>query len=158
MLTEDQLRAVKRYSSAEFSKINGALRKGLRLSRDIRATVDALDDAISNSTCDSEVIVYRGVGQRYAEALIASNPDVGDIIEDAGYLSTSAKRDVAGEFAKYEPPGMMMRIKLPKGCNALYLAPYSVYPAEEEWLLPRNAELRILGYDDDTRTLELELV
>jgi hypothetical protein len=82
---------------------------------------------------------------------------IGDTIVDHGFLSTSRRREEAVRFMREGSSGMLLRIRLPQGCNALDLSPYSTNPDEQEILLPRETELLVLGYDADEDVLDLEV-
>ena len=53
---------------------------------------------------------------------------------------------------------MLLKIHVPAGSNALEMHPYSNHIEEHEMLLPRDAELRVIGYDANSDALELEVV
>jgi hypothetical protein len=84
--------------------------------------------------------------------------EVDDSLIDAGFLSTSTREDVAKRFLGWEGGGMLLKINVPAGRNVLDMHPYSVNRDEHEFLLPRDAELRVIGYDANVDALELEVV
>ncbi len=154
--TEKQEKALRRYSGQGYADINETLREGFLENSTLREEIAAIDSAIDEARCDTILIVFRGIGQEYADALKQRRLRKGDVIEDAAYLSTSTKQEIAKRFQAFEPPGLILRITIPKGAPALSLKPLSDYPDEDEWLLPRNTRLRVTGYDRVNRTLEVE--
>ena len=52
----------------------------------------------------------------------------------------------------------MLRIRARAGTPALDMAPYTLYPNEREFLLPRNSLLRVLGYKGSVSELDTEVL
>jgi hypothetical protein len=157
-LTEDEIAAVVAYSDAAYSEINGALRAGRDLNDDLSRTVERLDSAIAKSPTAKNLVVYRGVGEDYAGNLERLGLQAGDVIIEEAFLSTSTHEDIAKRFLGWTGGGMILKINIPAGSNALDMHPYSQFPEEHEFLLPRGANLRAIGYDANADALELEVV
>lgn len=156
-LTAEEAAAARAYSGAAYSKINNALRFGEDMDDEIRATIRHLNSAIRKSRTDRKLVVYRGVDEEYAGVLERRKLRAGEPVTDAAFLSTSTREDVARQFLGWEGGGMVLKIHVPPGSNALEMHPYSQHPEEHEILLPRDAILRVIGYDANADMLELEV-
>ena len=157
-LTSDEKDALKEYSGSAYGPINEALRFTEDIDDHSDALIKHLDSAIGKGVTDQNLTVYRGVDESYARTLERRNLRPDDSINEAGFLSTSTRKDVARRFLGWEGGGMLLKIHVPAGSNALDMRPYSKSPDEHEILLPRGAELRVIGYDPDADALELEVV
>ena len=157
-LSRAEKEAARRYSGSAYSKINLALRFEEPADRETLATIKHLDAALAKSSTSRKLIIYRGVDADYAAVLERRGLRIGDSIIDAGFLSASTREDVARQFLGWEGGGMLLKIHLPAGSNALEMQPYSEHPEEHEILLARDVELRVIGYDANSDELELEVV
>ena len=111
---------------------------------------DHLDHAISQNRLKREAVVYHGTGFHPGD-FASRHPD--RHIELPTYVSTSASRAIATEFARNASGGTsshVLRIRLPKGHPALPILNRSEYAggetgqrAEHEVLLPRNSRFKI---------------
>jgi len=119
--------------------------------------IHEIDRVLEHAILSEDVTVFRGVDARYARELEKLALQVDDVIEDAAYLSTSRAMACARRFMRHEPGGMLLKIRIPKGANALDMTPFSQNPEEEEILLPRGAMLRVTGYMAKEDMLELEV-
>ena len=81
-----------------------------------------------------------------------------DTFSEPGFMSTSTHLDVARGFLGSTGGGMILKIHVPAGRNALDMQPYSQFADEHEFLLPRGVKLRTIGYDANADALELEVV
>lgn len=112
--------------------VNGKLRSGFGGGNQ----VNAMDAAIARSTLPEEAILWRGMSH---------DPGLkrGDSFGDSAFVSTSADRGIAEEFAK---GGVLFSIKAPKGAHAADMEGLSPsYGSESEILLPRNSQFRVTG-------------
>jgi hypothetical protein len=157
-LTAAEIDALAAYSGAAYQRINRALRSGEDMDGDLRATVRLLDSAIAKHPVARRFTVYRGVGENYASELERLDLEEGDTIIEAAFLSTSTHLDVARQFLGSMGGGMILKIHVPAGGNALDMHPYSNFPEEHEFLLPRGVKLRAIGYDANADALEFEVV
>lgn len=157
-LTFEEKEAVAGYTSSLYSVINGALRYHEDVDDSVQVAIERLDSAIDKSSITEAITVYRGVGEDYAAELQRRAIEIGDILSDAGFLSTSKREKVARRFLGIMGGGLLFKIRIPKGRKGLSAGPYSKYSDEEEILLPRDAELRVIGYDAENDALELEVM
>ena len=111
-------------------------------------TIKQIDSSISGKT-DSNMMVYRGI------AIGAGDIDVGDVISNAGFTSTSAVKDVADDFANYYG-GTTISIKIPAGTKALFIGYNTGGDFDEaEVLFGRGASIKIVGKEDGAIVGEL---
>lgn len=157
-LSSEELKAVKVYSGDRHREINTCLRGEEPCAAATLALVKAIDAAISKARLPHERILFRGVGVAAASRIRASGLAVGSSLIDDAFMSTSTSPSTAGMFAHFPPGGLMLKIHAPSGMRALDVGPYSLYPDEGEFLLPRGTELRILGYDPAKSELECEVI
>jgi hypothetical protein len=156
-LSKDEAAAVRYYSGSGYHRINAVLRSGARSSPAISRQVGLIDDALAGSRLSEDVVAYRGVSGAYAEALRSGGVRLGLVLSEPAFVSTSRQVDVAELFAEMPPGGFVFRIRLPEGCAALDIAPYSAYPGESELLSPRDLAFVVTGYDAGRRVIEMEL-
>ncbi|MEU4575874.1 ADP-ribosyltransferase [Nonomuraea sp. NPDC023979] len=143
-VTPEQLRALEFYGGIGHRRINEALRARAAdpdavWSPVVADEIAAIDRAIAVSRLPSDVVLHRGVGSKYLEAL---NVDIrspremealeGRVITEAGYLSTSV-----GRRAGFDGDLRMM-FRVPKGHAAINLFPVTKLRNEREILLRRD--------------------
>jgi hypothetical protein len=180
MFSDENKRAIKSYtSSTAFKVYNGALRDNdsEKLGK-YKESIDQLDAAIAEhgEVFGSDVKVYRGF-QIKKNAFednaanwidIIENLDVGDILTDDGYVSTSNSPEVAygdfgggtgqfpdlanGELFKSNrgntESSVFWSIELPEGSTAMAIPKelgYNGNDYEDEVLLPRGAQMEIIA-------------
>jgi hypothetical protein len=153
-LTDAELEAVKDYTHTGYLAVNQALRQGAT-SNAIANSVGLLDSALSKSGLTDSVTVYRGIDAEGAAALSAQGFGYGQIIEDAAYMSASRDLAEGKKFAGQE--GVLLAISAGKGQRAFDVSDVSsVGTAEREILFARGSRLKVVRWDNETRTLYLE--
>lgn len=157
-LTDDELAAAKAYAGQLYVRINETLRFGNQADSEVQQTIDCLDSAIGKSETKEDLVVYRGVDAEYAAQLAKRELRAGDRIVDAGFVSTSKHKSVAKRFLGFVGGGMLIKVRIPSGSKALLMNPYSECPDEDEILLSRDAEMRVIGYDEKEDALEVEVL
>jgi hypothetical protein len=147
-LDSTEMGAVKSYSAAGYSDINGYLRGKKTLSeleflepKELKRSITALDGAIAKNEVNRDLILYRGFGEG------APIIDVGQAITDRGFISTTISEEQARLKAW---GGMLAEIQVPAGQSALALGEASITPYEFEMLLPRGTSFRVVA----SRTVE----
>lgn len=125
--------------------------------------VSILDYVIDSSPrMQNDLVVYRGVYDAYKDGtkIDPSLLKPGDILSDSAFLSTTM---LSSTSITNDNRNIIMKINIPEGSKALYLeslAGVGNY-GQQELLLPRNSELRLLKdcYTENGKVvLELELV
>lgn len=87
-----------------------------------------------------------------------------NLINELLIVSTSFDKDVAEDFAwgyKYEEidDWVIFKIKAKKGTKGVYMGDNLQYlNGEQEVVLQRNQEFKIISYDEETHVLEVELI
>lgn len=136
-LTGTQKSAVVSYTSSAYEAMNDYLRtKGIYGAPDrTKQLIKQCRAALKKASIPEEVIVRRGSGYNMLKELgidiSEANKDklIGGIVQDFGFLSTSP--DPSGGFSS----SIEYIIKIPKGSQAMYVAPISQIPSERELLV-----------------------
>ncbi len=138
--------------------------------------VDNLDKAFDKSALGQDLTVYRGAYISENNYQAALSLKEGDLLNDFGYLSTSANPEIAKGFAKllpgYDFPGeadedgnwipdtsrtpVLYKINLKAGQSALRVRDHTGqtdFLNEEEVLLPRNSKLKVTKISKSTQTV-----
>ncbi|WP_157246059.1 ADP-ribosyltransferase [Nonomuraea typhae] len=128
-LTAKELRALESYGGNGYQRINSGLRAkavdpGVVWSPDVAAEIAAMDRALAKSQLPSDVVLHRGVGKGFLEAVgvdIESPAHMealeGAVITEPGYLSTSV-----GRRAGFDGDVRVL-LRVPKGYDALNMYP-----------------------------------
>ncbi|MFF4623116.1 ADP-ribosyltransferase [Nonomuraea jabiensis] len=128
-LTDEERRALEFYGGPGYLKINPALRAkaadpGVDWSPEVADKIAAIDQAIAKSHLPSDVVLHRGVGKAFLDAMGVDikSPDEmmrlrGRVITEPGYLSTSVGR--RGGF----DGDLRVMLRVPKGHEALNMFP-----------------------------------
>ena len=136
-LTGTQKSAVVSYTGSAYEAMNDYLRtKGIYGAPDrTKQLIKQCRAALKKASIPEEVIVRRGSGYNMLKELgidiSEANKDklIGGIVQDFGFLSTSP--DPSGGFSS----SIEYIIKIPKGSQAMYVAPISQLPSERELLV-----------------------
>jgi hypothetical protein len=173
MFDQDARNAVRSYTSSNAFKVwNRDLRNGdpERLSKQ-KESIDQLDAAIAEhgEVFGSDTTVYRGFRIQPGDTpgrtdwtSVMKNLNVGDVMTDDAYVSTSNKPEVAygdigaaagqgvtdGDYSSdYEGSNgsIFWSIKLPEGSTAMGIPPELGYhgDSEDEVLLPRGSQMKV---------------
>ncbi|WP_286118851.1 ADP-ribosyltransferase [Thermoactinomyces sp. DSM 45891] len=161
---------VRGYTMADYSSINSYLRsdffEGLDQAK-IEKSIKHMDKAFSRTRLYQDTIVYRRVSER---AFGMQNGDLinedskinmdgfegfktlfqGKMKKDPAYMSTSIIKDAASGFSELP---ILMKIHVPQGVPAMYLAPLSNFPDEMELLLPRNRTYKVTNISPVTEKI-----
>ncbi len=127
--------------------------------------IEAIDSAIAKAP---EVIPENSAVFRVVDAGFFEETEVGSIITDKGYTSTTmrdlSKLDSA-EYKRYENAGKTI-VRIDLGSKKSGLAVNSIhkntnkvpldYLNEREFLLPRNTQYQYVGYDDENQVYVLK--
>lgn len=138
---------VKQYSGDAYIDMNDSLRgiggDYMEFTREeINKYIDGCTKALEKASLPEDTIVRRASGYNMLEELNINitesnkNKLVGGIIEDKGFTSTSP--DPRGGFSNYEKIEYI--IKVPKGSQAMYIAPISMHKGEKELLINRGSK------------------
>ena len=156
-LTDEELEALQDYTGSGYLRVNDCLRGDDDSDDAVERTIAALDSAIAKAISSEDMTVYRGYDTRVASYLSNHVLKLGSVVTEPAFTSTSRTEIRARAFAEW-PDGLVVRIKIPAGSNALDVSPYSVNPDEDEILLPRGSSLKVVGYDKLTKVIDAEVV
>lgn len=146
--------ALKVYTGSEYTAINRFLRGEDAGSAEVARNVRALDAALGKAALTDDVTVYRGLDRLGAERLASSGLRFDQVIVDPAYLSTSRRLEEAREFAGDN--GLLMAITARKGQRGVDVSEVSTMgTAEREILFARGSKLKVVSWDDVSRTLFL---
>jgi hypothetical protein len=135
-LSDAEVSALEQYLGDDFAEINAALRAGdLSNYGGSLANIGEIDSAIRKSVLAEDVVVFRGLGNTMTKKIAeAWDPNKNVSFVDAGFVSTSALKDVAKTFSKN-----IMEIVVRKGSHGLPVPANS----EAEILFGRNSRFRV---------------
>lgn len=107
-------------------------------------TIDKLDSALNKASLPKNISVYRG-----AVSSSVNKFNVGDILNDKGFLSTSLDKDFAIKMGRSMSEQInknfyLLEINAPKGTKAGFLDAAFGYKAEQEVLFARGQRMLIL--------------
>lgn len=136
-LTKTQQSAVVSYTGSAYEAMNDYLRaKGAYDTSDrTKNLIKQCQAALKKASLPEETIVRRGSGYNMLRELgldiTEANKDklIGGLVQDLGFMSTSP--DPHGGFSS----GIEYVIKVPKGSQAMYVAPISNFHSERELLI-----------------------
>jgi len=140
--------------------INENLRNGLDVDTQVYADIDNIQNALSRSVVDRDLIAYRGG--------TLPRIDSGATIKDMGFMSTTLNKEIAEEFledalAFYEVGSGIyptnFKVIVPKGTNGAFIDMVAGY-TEEELLLQAGTSFKVTSVNiiDDVQNVVLELI
>jgi hypothetical protein len=160
-LTPDEYDNISDYAGHIHYAINKYLRgtdtpgKGPNYDKNIKISSDEhiphIDSAIAKHTTEHPIHVWRGIQHNDAESMGLHPGNVGRVIHDKGYVSTSFDPGEAKAFAPIgrESKQHIIHIEVPKNSKALYLNNHSrgdlSIAHEHEVLLPRGSRFKYHG-------------
>lgn len=116
--------------------------------------------ALARMRLPEPVITWRGSIEADLYEALETLP--GDIIEDAGYVSTSLLRQIAEGFTSQDDDALLVEIAIPGGASvgAFTAAPDLVVDLREvEIMLPRGSQFLVTGTDREPQpVLYLEVI
>lgn len=157
-LDGDSYEVLTQYAGEEHKRINKHSRGapppplGMNASIDAEYQAEIMEDAIASAPrLAKPITVYRGLTMEAAVKI--DRAQIGSTILDKGFASTSTAETTARDFAQGGAP--ILRIKLPKGTNAISMHPFTEFDNEHEILLQRGSQFKITGKSDNYIDLEV---
>ena len=156
--------AYKRYTkNGYFEAINNALRGGIAKDSFVLDDIQTLDRLFHKIPLQilpkKDMVVYRGAFLTNELKDILQGKSKTNIFTDKAFVSTSKSKEVAEQFASGEDK-ILLQIRIPKGSKVIddeklpsYIA--SKMKSEQEVLLPRNAQFKVLSYDEKNKTVDV---
>lgn len=155
---KDVYEAVLGYQSSGYRAMNVALRKDLPIEPALQENIGRVRNAIAQSKpLKEDTILYRGVKKDFDKF------QVGQIVSDKGFLSTTARSDLAAEWAdrKYVSGGFIWKIYAPAGTRGLvpqFVTASRGYEGEYEFLFDIGAKFEVIKIDPINRIVEMRVV
>jgi hypothetical protein len=156
LAAQDSKTAVLMYQGNQGKKINEALRDPQISESAWQRYIDQLDSAIETAPpLKTSVTVYRGVTYNVGrDNQFWDRVEVGDVIEDKGFVSTTLRPSLAADFAYYndsvQSQGFVFKMDLPQGSKGIFPSSVlgldgGVTRTEAEFLLPRGSKFEVLS-------------
>lgn len=159
----NQRNALEGYSKDDYRKINDSLRgKDVDYSTPeqkerLDNQINTISDTLDSKELSEDMTLYRGLnepksifGEEYADKSLDQlrQENIGKVVYDDGFCSTSIDRGTAQDFAN-SWNGTVMEISAPKGANGMCMSEVSAYSGENEVLLQKGSGFRIddINYD-----------
>lgn len=155
-MTAKERGALTAYTGVDHREINDHLRHGEDLDEDLAAHVEQLDALLSRSRLGAPMVLYRTIAGEAADDLVNLATRPGTVITDAGFMSTSRDPVAAGRFDPDFGEAVFMVVRARAGDAALDVSTWSATGSEHEVLFSRGTRLKVIGWDDDHRTLTVE--
>lgn len=111
--------------------------------REVKSMVFGFDDHFAEAQpLTQDVETWRGM----SFTSDVTKGQIGTEFKDDGFISTSAKTDVARAYGANDTDGALLRVITPKGFRAI-----GIHSADQEIVLPRSTRFRITanGVNDD---------
>ena len=161
--TNAEAEGLRVYTSNDYTYINNYLRG---FSDDLgpvsTSTISDIDSALSKMELPADLTLYRGTSSAPFMNIVDKNYNgtldwnslVGKTFEDRAFVSTSVESKTA--FGG----GVRWEINAPKGSKGGMVNTFSMFPNENELLLPRNSKFLIKGIDkvDNNIILKMDLI
>ena len=152
-LSQEEKNALDAYTSSNaYKEINNYLRHSKDFSADVKdkrlSQIQALHHGLKSSIITHDIKVFRGFSSEAGIGKIISkigighqqNLSRGNLLYDAGFMSTSFSKEISQVFADYA----FLELTVPAGANGAYIGQYSLdYGYEKEFLLNCNQVIRI---------------
>ena len=152
-LTDRERQVFTGYTSGDHLKINGGLKSGT-----LTPEAAIIDAVLARAVFQETIVVYRGLGEEEAAALLAAAPAPGTVIREPIFGSTSRSPSVARRFmGRKPPPRLLLIIHLAQDSPALDIASISAHRRQREILLQRGTWMRVLRLDEANGTCEVEV-
>ena len=154
-LTQKETLSLYSYTGNSYTRINRQLRGKEEKSSYIQEIISNMDKAMKKASTTADIITYRGLSKKSFEKL-----EIGAVIKDKGFTSTTTKTNIAKMFAsssaaKSSSEPIVMEIKIPKGSRAVSLSRYTTHKNEDEILIDRDSEYRIVDIKNSHVVVEL---
>jgi len=145
---------IRSYTGGAYKIINKNLRNGGTPTYDDTQR----DIAIAMHAAPSRVVVVRGISSAAAKTLFAGSQGFakGAILRDAGYASTTRAVEIATSFGGTN--GYVMKINISKGQYVMPVKHMSKNPHEDEFLLPRESQFKIMAFDPKNQIISVDLL
>lgn len=156
--------AIEGYQNDGYIAVNNGLRSNATmLDPELQRNIDRIDHVIDVAPpLAKDTMLYRG----FRGGSGVENLQVGSVLTDSAFTSTTARKDFAQKWAGDDKDGYVMSIQAPAGTkgvipkfasNSLY-QDGSYFDYEAEFLMPRNTSMEITSINHTTKTIEAKIV
>lgn len=161
-LTPTDQDAVESYQGTDNAMINDRLRRNPEFASE--SIVGSLDKAATTASLTQPTKLYRVIKMNIDDPEYQGLQDLrpGDVISDAGFMSTTVNRNWA--INDYAPRGRynastILEIEAPAGTRGMVPASYTSRLREEyEFVLPRNTQLQVVSVSPVTGIVTVRIV
>lgn len=130
--------AIRDYTGDDYTAVNAYMRNGSgKLTASQKEDITPLKNVLNTMKINQDIVTYRGLD------VSRLNVQVGDVITDKAFISTSLKSDVADRAAAGSTDGGIMKVSVPKGTHGAYVSAYTQHPDEDEVLLAPNTKFLV---------------
>lgn len=146
--TDEEIEALRVWTTAQYGRINRYLRYGGWITNDLKAAVRNIESVLDKCTVPEEIIVCRGTGTAEIFRDVVGNWEndasalIGHEFSDAGFVASSVFED--GSFCPTGNGRAELFIRVPKGAHGAYIEQVSYVDIEAEFLLQRGYSYRII--------------
>ena len=143
-LDEKEVDAIEHYTTGGYYDISSYLRRGNKRPmysslEELESSIEEIDEALERSSIPQDVVVYRGTRTTHFQDV-----EVGDVIVDRSFVSTTTDRGLAEEVYVGGKKSMLVEIKVPKGSKGAAVGSVSMFGSNErEVLLARDTAFRV---------------
>ena len=151
-LSSDEAFDLDYYTGPGYVGINSRLRHDMSHTTSQESVRENLDSALQKGELPRDTVLYR--------AGVFEGSTVGDVITDKGFVSTTATRSIAEASTSSSSRSDVLRISASKGTKGGQLNKTSLYPHENEFLLPRGTSFRVtkIDFPGGIRTVHADIV
>lgn len=118
----------------------------------LHSHINALDSLFKDAAAPKQVVIYRGESYKPNWDKINSIP-VGETFINHSFMSTSAQKSVATAFER-SPTGTIT-VVVPKGAKVIPFSGHSNLASEDELLVARDTEFKVLSKKGRNITIEI---
>ena len=142
-LTAEEQKAVKIYTGSGYHGINSALREGDTNKWGYGPKIKALEAAINKHEIPQATTLYRGISKESYDSMFGENIQIGSIVKDKGFVSTSTSQSFAEGWKSH---GVTLHISMPKGAKGMNVEKISsVGSIEHEVILQHGSKFEVVS-------------
>lgn len=149
-LNSDEKEAMYEYALGGYQDVNDYLNGKFGGYENTQDMIEKIDSSMDKYNLEEDVVTYRGTSSDNY-----NNYDVGDVIEEKMYYSTSLSQGIAQTFADDCSNSIMAEIHVPRGTKSIYIGDNTDYDFEAELLLSRGLSYKVIKKEKDNIVLEV---
>lgn len=152
------------WDGRSYVEMNGALRQGKKPDAKTQASIDALTKVLGKHRLPHPVVVHRGV-ENSPENRKYFRDNVGKVVQDEGFVSSSLDQTAAEDFAEVfsdgQGNGIVIQMKVPAGAQGVYVGGQFDDEGgfdQQEVLLQRGGQYRIASVKNQGGWIVVEMI